>query len=169
MIIMRETYGPRILEVKADHMRKGTGDPNYKSELANDLPTKELFRRAIIRPMKTLILCPIVLVLSLIMAITYGLMFLLYTTIPDVYTGSYGFSTADSGLAFLGVGGGMILALIGFTLISDKMVTKLAAANGGEMKPEYRLPPMVYGSLLIPVGLLIYGWTAQAKVYFIIP
>ena len=39
----------------------------------------------------------------------------------------------------------------------------------GDMKPEYRLPPMLYGSALIPAAFFIYGWTAQYKVAWIFP
>lgn len=35
--------------------------------------------------------------------------------------------------------------------------------------PEYRLPLLVPFSLFIPVGLLMYGWSAQARVHWIVP
>jgi hypothetical protein len=37
------------------------------------------------------------------------------------------------------------------------------------MKPEYRLPIMVYGAVLIPIGLVIYGWTAEKTDVWIAP
>ena len=39
----------------------------------------------------------------------------------------------------------------------------------GGIKPEHRLPPMILGGLVIPAGLFIYGWTAQARVHWRIP
>ncbi|KAM3528991.1 hypothetical protein NHJ13051_002137 [Beauveria bassiana] len=39
----------------------------------------------------------------------------------------------------------------------------------GAIKPEYRLPPLRLGAVLLPVGLFIYGWTAQYKVHWIVP
>jgi hypothetical protein len=33
-----------------------------------------------------------------------------------------------------------------------------------EVKPESRIPPMVIGGTLMPLGLFIYGWTAEKKV-----
>ncbi|KAK5074401.1 hypothetical protein LTR64_006455 [Lithohypha guttulata] len=35
--------------------------------------------------------------------------------------------------------------------------------------PEYRLPLLLPFSLFIPIGLLIYGWSAQARVHWIVP
>jgi len=33
-----------------------------------------------------------------------------------------------------------------------------------EVKPESRLPPMIPAGILLPVGLFIYGWTAEKHV-----
>ncbi|KAJ7506734.1 hypothetical protein B0H11DRAFT_2323162 [Mycena galericulata] len=41
--------------------------------------------------------------------------------------------------------------------------------NGGVGQPEYRLPSMVPGTIFLPMGLLITGWGAQAKVHWIVP
>jgi hypothetical protein len=46
---------------------------------------------------------------------------------------------------------------------------KMAKRNGGEMKPEYRLPPLIPGGLLMPIGLFWYGWSAQYKTHWIVP
>lgn len=40
---------------------------------------------------------------------------------------------------------------------------------GGEMKPEYRLPLMVPGSIGMPLGLFLYGWTLHAHAHWIAP
>lgn len=37
------------------------------------------------------------------------------------------------------------------------------------MLPEHRLPPMVFGGIIIPMGLFLYGWTAQKKVQWMAP
>lgn len=42
-------------------------------------------------------------------------------------------------------------------------------STDGEMKPEYRLPPMIPGAFFIPVGLFIYGWTAEKHVFWFVP
>lgn len=34
---------------------------------------------------------------------------------------------------------------------------------------RYRLLPLVFGVPLLPIGLFVYGWTAQYKVHWIVP
>ncbi|KAF7877287.1 hypothetical protein EAF04_000970 [Stromatinia cepivora] len=69
------------------------------------------------------------------------------------------------------------LAVAGYfsdrTMKSSTARTNAAAAESGQespgMKPEYRLPLLVPGSFLIPMGLLLSGWTAEYKVHWIVP
>jgi len=97
-----------------------------------------------------LIFSPIVLALSTYMAVVYGYLYLLFTTITEVYENNYQFSQGSVGLTFLGIGIGSLLGVIIFGLASDRIVK--AKAKNGEMKPEYRLPPMMVGSFIVPIG-----------------
>lgn len=45
----------------------------------------------------------------------------------------------------------------------------MAAKNGGVGTPEMRVPALVFGSFFVPVGLFWYGWSAQAKLHWIMP
>ncbi|TVY31977.1 Efflux pump [Lachnellula occidentalis] len=167
-IFLRETYPVVLLERKAARLRKSTGNLNLKSSLALEVSPSELFKRTIVRPIKMFI-SPIVLLLSIYMAFVYGILYLLLTTLTQVFTETYGFSRGISGLSYLGLGIGMIIGLVGFSLTSDKRMQRLAAGNGGVMKPEYRFPPMIPASFLIPAGLFIYGWTAEYAIHWIVP
>lgn len=60
-----------------------------------------------------------------------------------------------------------MLGLAIFGTISDRLVKKMSAK--GEMKPEYRLPPLIPGSLVIPIGLFWYGWSAEKHLQFMMP
>ena len=61
----------------------------------------------------------------------------------------------------------MLLALIVCGGASDWLVK--TKAKDGEMKPEHRLPLMLLGAVSMPVGLFVYGWTAQERVHWIVP
>ena len=62
------------------------------------------------------------------------------------------------------------LYLVWATLVFAAAFTWWHAAKGdGELKPEYRLLPLMYSSWLVPIGLFIYGWTAQYKEQWAIP
>lgn len=53
--------------------------------------------------------------------------------------------------------------------MQDRIYRKLKARNNGVGKPEFRVPLMIPGAMLVPVGLFIYGWTAQYKTFWIGP
>src|SRR5204863_2717508 len=118
-------------------------------------------------PAVILVKSPIVLLLSVYMAVIYGYLYLLFTTFPLVFSRTYHFSSGSVGLSYLGIGMGSLIGLVIFGVASDKILKKKSVA--GEMKPEYRLPPMVPGAILIPAGLFWYGWTAEKHTHWILP
>lgn len=128
------------------------------------------FKAAIIRPMKLLLLTPIITLMALYVAITYGILYLLITTFSFVYTGQYGFGEGTVGLTYLPAGIGMMIGVITFGQVSDRLV-KSQQAKGLEAQPEIRLKPAVTmpSGIALPIGLFIYGWTADKGVHWIVP
>ncbi|EMD65784.1 hypothetical protein COCSADRAFT_45714, partial [Bipolaris sorokiniana ND90Pr] len=53
--------------------------------------------------------------------------------------------------------------------LNDWTYAKLKARNGGVGKHEFRVLAMVLGTLLMPVGLVWWGWSGQAKMHWIMP
>ena len=162
-----ETYPMTLLERKAKRLRKETGNEKLRSILQSTMSPGRLFWTNIVRPTKMLTLSPIVFLLSLYVAISYGYLYLLFTTITELYETVYGVSRANVGLTYLGIGIGQFFGLFIFGAISDKTLKRMA--DGGEMKPEYRLPPLAYGGVLMPLGLFLYGWSAEYRVHWIVP
>jgi hypothetical protein len=165
-IFMRETYATTILERKAARLRRETGNSTFQSELHSGLTPKALFVQSIVRPARMLMFSPIIFLLSTFNAVAYGYLYLLFTTIPTLFYDKYRFSSSTVGLAYLGIGFGAVSAVGIFGATSDRLMKKSAK---GEIKPEYRLPLMVYGAPCIPIGLLWYGWSAEAHTHWIIP
>lgn len=106
-------------------------------------------------------------------------LYLMFSTITPIFMEIYGFSVIQAGLAFLGLGVGSFIGVAVFSITSDRYIKKkakeedaLAAAEGREaegMKPEYRLPPLKIGAIVLPAGLFIYGWTAEKEAHWITP
>lgn len=164
----RETYEPVLLQRLTNKLKKETGNEKLKSKLDSGISKKDFFIRAIVRPTKMLIFSPIVLALSIYMAVVYGYLYLLFTTLTPVYEEVYGFGPGPVGLVFLGIGIGSMLGLVVFGALSDRLLKRLTAKNGtGEMKPEYRLPPLLPGCLFIPIGLFWYGWSVEKQIHWI--
>lgn len=93
----------------------------------------------------------------------------MFTTFPRIFEGQYGFSEKSIGLTYLGIGVGAFIGLFFCGVISDRILVYLKKRNGGDAKPEYRLPAMIIGGVLVPAGLFIYAWTAEEKVHWIAP
>ncbi|KAI1386723.1 MFS general substrate transporter [Hypoxylon trugodes] len=167
---LRETFAPVLLEKKVRRLRKETNNPSLRSKLAGRLSPKDQFKLAIIRPMKLLVLTPIVTLMALYVAITYGILYLLITTFSFVYTEQYGFSEGNSGLTYLPAGLGMMFGVIVFGQLTDKMVSR-NQAKGIKHRPEVRIAPVLTlpSGIVLPIGLFIYGWTANFGVHWIVP
>ncbi|OKL61513.1 hypothetical protein UA08_03102 [Talaromyces atroroseus] len=156
LVFMSETRPNTLIERKASYLRHTTGNPRLRSRL--------------IRPTKLFIFSPIVLVISVYVALIFGLLYLLFATFSMVFECQYGFRTGVSGLAYLGLGVGELLGLFIFGILSDRLMkAKMAADRVKVPKPEYRLVLMMWFPPVIGPGLFMYGWSAYYKVQWIVP
>ncbi|SPQ19366.1 bd4982de-6014-488b-be5c-e37ab0f8e955 [Thermothielavioides terrestris] len=168
--VLRETYPAVLLARKAARLRRETGDHRYRSKLASDVSSAELFRRSIVRPTKMLICCPLVTIMCSYVAVLYGILYLLFATYSFVFKEVYGFSTFAAGLVFITGGVGTLLGLLYTGRFSDRSLKKQAAA-GKQVTPEHRLPLIITlpGALAFPLGLFIYGWSVEVRAHWIVP
>ena len=169
LLLLKESYSVVILERKSERMRKETGNQDLVSALHDGLTRKDHFTHAILRPMRMLLLSPIVMLLSIYTAFLFGYLYLFVTTFPRVFTGQYHFSVNSSGLAYIGLGVGCFFGLIMAGKGSDVVYKKLESKNGAEGKPEFRLPLLVISAPLVAIAFFWYGWSAEAKVHWIVP
>ncbi|PVH87147.1 MFS general substrate transporter [Cadophora sp. DSE1049] len=168
-LFMSESYPPILLAKKTAHLLKTTSNPNLVSSLQSALSPSALLKRSILRPLKLLFLSPIVFLLSLYTAIVYSYLYLCFTTFPTIFEAQYGFSQGTAGLVYLGIGVGSFVGIAVGGLMSDRVVVILVRRYGGEPRPEYRLPTMMVGGFVVPIGLFMYGWTAEEKTHWILP
>ncbi|KAF5587008.1 beta-glucosidase K [Fusarium subglutinans] len=160
--IQKETHPPTLQRKKL----KALQIERHTEELPPATPHRQLIKRSLARPLKMLFLSPIIFGLSFLTAIAYGTLYLLFTTVSETFITKYGIVT-NVGLIYLGFGFGQIVGLILFGMVSDPILRRMA--RGGELKPEYRLPLMIPCSAIIPVGLLVYGWTTEYGVFWFVP
>lgn len=169
LIFLKETYAVVLLEKKATKLRKETGDEDLVSVLHDKLSRKDHFTRAIVRPMKMLLFSPIVMLLSLYIAVLFGYLYLFVTTFPMVFSEQYQFGTGSTGLTYLGLGVGCFLGLIIAGKGSDILYKRLENKHGGSGKPEFRLPILGISAPLVAISFFWYGWSAEAKIHWIVP
>lgn len=167
IVLMSETSTPIILERKAKKLRAETGNEKLRSKLDSGLGTKELFKASIIRPAKMLTRSTICFAISLYVAITYTYLYILFTTFTSVFTNQYHWHGGITGLSFLGLGVGSLLGQFAYIYFGNRTVSK--HLERGDFKPEMRLELMCVGGFFMPVGLLIYGWSANFETHYMVP
>lgn len=164
---LEETYEPVLLERRVAHLRTQISNPNLHHRHSNTLTKSQVLTRAIRRPLALLFTSPVVLLTSIYVGLVYGYIYLLFTSFTPLFTTTYNFTETTTGLTYLGLGIGFAIGLLILGKTSDRIVSHFSPA--GEWKAEYRLLPLLPGSLLVPVGLLWYGWSAQAHVHWTMP
>ncbi|OAL57136.1 MFS general substrate transporter [Pyrenochaeta sp. DS3sAY3a] len=167
---LQETYAPKLLEWKRNKLRKETGNMELHTEFDN--PDRTLLRTIAIamkRPFKLLFTQPIVQVLACYMAYLYGLMYLMLSTFPMLWSQRYGMSVGIGSLNFISMGLGFFVGTQITAPLNDVLYRRLKKRNNGVGKPEFRVPIMVPASLFVPIGLFMYGWSAQAHTHWIVP
>jgi hypothetical protein len=78
----------------------------------------------------------------------------MFTTFPSLFPTVYGFSTSITGLCYLGLGIGFMASTLFAATFANKVYFHLIAKNNGVPQPEFRIPTMLVGSVLVPIGLL---------------
>lgn len=148
-----------------------TGRPVYRceSEVSQQhLSAATIARDSLLVPWRINALDPSVLFTSLYCGLVYGIFYSFFEVFPLVYIDIYGMNWGEMGLVFLtvlvavGVVGVPYLTFIHF-------VVDPAVREGRHLEPEVRLIPGVCASVLLPVGLFIFAWTARAGIHWIVP
>jgi hypothetical protein len=103
------------------------------------------------------------------MAYLYGLMYLMLSTFPRLWVSIYKEPIGIGSLNFISMGLGFFLGTQITAPLNDALYRRLKKRNNGVGKPEFRVPIMIPASVLVPIGLFWYGWSAQAQVHWIMP
>ncbi|KAH7019262.1 major facilitator superfamily domain-containing protein [Ilyonectria destructans] len=175
VFLVPETYHPILIKNKASKMRKDTADerwmaPNEKSQKS----VISAVSHSLLTPFQLLIFEPMCLNLCIFSAILLGILYLFFGAFPLVFRQIYGFNLWQVGLTFLGILIGMLLAACldpVWHRIRARLVDKLSQETGveGSSEPEFRLPPAILGSILVPAGIFMFGWSSYPWVHWIVP
>ncbi|KDQ31851.1 hypothetical protein PLEOSDRAFT_48881 [Pleurotus ostreatus PC15] len=104
-----------------------------------------------------------------VILLTRSIYYLMFATFASFFSSTYGFRPGVGGLAYLGLGIGFFVATLFGAKFADQVYHKLSERNGGKGKPEMRIPALFFGSFFVPIGLFWYGWSAEAKIHWIMP
>ncbi|KAH8674329.1 putative MFS multidrug transporter [Xylariales sp. PMI_506] len=160
-----ETRTTVMIDRIAKKRRKSGADPNIYGP--NELePFRERFTfkelmHTWARPFRMFLTEPIVLSLSLLSGFSDALIFMQIQSFSLVYT-QWGFNDYQTGLAFIPIGIGYVIAWISF-IPAIKRNKKARERNPHDEHAQYeaRLDWLLYTAPCLPIGLIIFAWTTS--------
>ncbi|CAH6719426.1 multidrug resistance protein 1 [[Candida] jaroonii] len=163
-----ETYEKTLLLRKAKRLRKVTGNPNITSEgeIENEgLTVRQVAIETLWRPIEITLFEPVVLLIDLYIALVYSILYIWFEGFPIAYMGTYNFTLITMGATFITVAIGVNLGACVYVLYTYKWFT-IPLNNNVKVHPEVFLPIMIVGSIFLPTGVLIFGWTVNPNVHW---
>ena len=171
LVVLRETYAVIILKRKAERLQKESADDKkYHSKHQARVDATTIFESAM-KPMQILAQSPILMLTTSYMATKYALVSLIIATLTETMESTYPdvFSRGSIGLTFLSLAIGNTIALIFYSLTSDRYVIHQREKQGDGFKPESRLVHLLLAGIILPLGFIIYGWALAFHVQYIVP
>ncbi|KAK5704727.1 hypothetical protein LTR17_021641 [Elasticomyces elasticus] len=166
LVAFPETYGQILLHRKARALTKQTGRPHFTTYDTQSQSLALKLKNGLLRPCRLLLTQPTVQLVSVFMAFNYGTLFFVLSSYATLWTEDYHESVSTSGLHYIALVVGYIAAAQGGARVTDKVWKHFSAKAGGHTAPEYRVPLMLPGTILIPAGLLWYGWAAEVHAHW---
>jgi MFS family permease len=171
-----ESYGPILLQRRAAELTRKTGRL-HRTEYSDEHRTAaRTMATAMSRPFRLLFTQPIIQVLAAYQLFIYGVMYVIVATLPDLWETRYAQPPGRAGLNYASLGLGSLMGAYIVALLNDRIYLRLSArhsssssSGGGGGRPEFRVPLMYLGAALVPAGLLLYGWSAQARLHPLAP
>ncbi|RFU75699.1 polyamine transporter 4 [Trichoderma arundinaceum] len=178
-----ETYAPIILK------KRQRLDPAFKEAPKETGAWKIFVRVYLVRPFGKLVqwsYCPaiadiaftvllgtepVLVLMTLYQAFVYGILYLVFSSYPIIFREQRHWKLGLSSLPFLGMMVGVFMGsamIVTRTILAQQASLKKIAENPSlaalAPAPERRLPLMMAGSVLLPIGLFIFGWTAAPDI-----
>lgn len=160
---LRETYEPILRRRLLND--EGNRDKGFVRKCLKAL---NRLKGNIGRPVSLLCRRPIVQVFSLLMGLSFGVYSITLSTFAVLWMDQYRQSAFISSLHYIAIAVGCTIATQGGGRLTDFIWQRLRERAGGSVTPEYRVPMMVPGVFLMPVGLVWYGWSAERHTHWIV-
>ncbi|KIK56943.1 hypothetical protein GYMLUDRAFT_173629 [Collybiopsis luxurians FD-317 M1] len=159
--LLPETFAPVLLAQKAKRLRSEDPINNANMFAPHDKLDKSLrgvASRTVVHPWRMMANEPILMLLTVYMALLYGVLYALFEAFPVIFAVHRGFTVTQTGLIFIGIGiGGVLTTLLNMYFATR--VNKIIPRWKGFPPAEVRLPPAMIGSVMLVVSALWMGWT----------
>lgn len=166
-----ETSSQELLMRKARILRRRTSNAYIVAQGELNLQaqsTRQLLREIFWLPIEITIREVVLLLIDIYLALVYSMVYLFFEAFPLSYEGVYHFNLVQMGMSFLAPLVGCFL-LISFYLFYLRRCLILPVLRNEGFSPEKVFGnAAILGTLLFPIGILIYGWTSTAEVHWVV-
>jgi MFS family permease len=149
-VVVKESYTPVLVR------RLNQSDAAATTSLVCKL------RPALLRPIRLLLTRPIVPLLSLVMGAQFGIYTLALSIYATIFIDNYHQSPTTSSLHYIAIALGATIASQAGGHLTDLIYRRLKVSTRDGIDvavPEYRIPMLAFGTVLVPIGLLWLGWS----------
>ncbi|KAI1345506.1 major facilitator superfamily domain-containing protein [Xylaria sp. FL0043] len=160
MLFTKETYAPAILKAKAARMRKETGDDRWWTRYDLNLSPSAIIKLNLTRPFILFATEPILWFFNLWISVVYGILYLCFVAYPIVFSQHRGWSSGLTGLSFVGIGIGTTIGIAGEPIWRRIIQNHPVDPETGRRPPEATARILAIGSILTPIGQLVFAWTS---------
>ncbi|ERF72994.1 hypothetical protein EPUS_08851 [Endocarpon pusillum Z07020] len=161
LLVLPETYVPVLLKRKARQLRFKTKNWALHSKLEETpVDFRDFVVRYLRRPFLMLCLEPILLLMTLYISFTFGMVYLLFVAYPISFVQQRGFDPVVGALPFIAIIIGIIIGSVSVVYYTLTIMRQKLVQNG-QVVPEDRLPPMIVGACLLAVGLFWFAWASS--------
>ncbi|KAH8201366.1 hypothetical protein TruAng_004449 [Truncatella angustata] len=169
LLFMPETYSPLLLQWKAAHLRRITGDDRYRSE--HEIVEATLFSRLKVSMTRPFVMLtePIIIAMTFYLSVVYIVLFTFLIGWPWIFEYPYAIGQGLSNVIFIAMFVGLqftfILIPIIYRMTTRQMKLAESRGEGSQFNPEIRLWYAMLGSAVsIPISLFWMGWTSNPTI-----
>ncbi|KAI1377607.1 caffeine resistance protein [Hypoxylon crocopeplum] len=163
-----ESYGALILRQRAKRLREETHNDQYYTQserLDASRSTTAVLTRTLTRPLRLLMFHPIIQISALLSGFNYGILYIVLSTFSELWIFQYQQSVEISGLHYIACSLGELAAS---QLGGPLMDYYYKRRQGRNITPESRIPLMLPGTIVGWLGALMYGWTAEYRLHWLV-
>ncbi|PQE24511.1 mfs multidrug transporter protein [Rutstroemia sp. NJR-2017a WRK4] len=167
LFLVPETSHPKILQNRAARLRfetKNWAIHSKADELQLDFHT--ILQTYLLRPFIMLAREPILLLITIYMMLIYGILYLFFEAYPISFQQHRGWAAGPAALPFIGILIGVVLGALTISYVTRTRFARKLQKHG-RVIPEERLPPMILGSVILPIGLFWFAWTSDPNISWV--
>lgn len=109
---------------------------------------------------------PILVLITIYQSFIYGILYLFFTSYPIIFHETRKWGLGVSSLPYFGLLTGILCATAITVIYTRTRFARLTRENNGQVKPENRLPTMILGGCIFPIGLFWFAWTSNPHIHW---